>query len=116
MDCSLVPASNVFTHTLDYFQIFDTGPVTGSVGAVATGNPVKLLKWVCVEIQLGSTSSSSSSASHLVIDGLFSLLSAALLWDEIVVAAHWHWQSKARDCSYLEPRVRGHSLFLPVSS
>jgi len=63
-------AFRVLTHTLDDFQISDHGPVTGGVGAVATGTPVPTSA-------SSSSPTSKSSAGHLVSDGLFALLAAA---------------------------------------
>ena len=67
----------VLTHTLDDFQTSDHGPVTGGVGAVATGTPVPTSASSSSATGSKSSSTSNSSASHLVADGLFALLAAA---------------------------------------
>jgi hypothetical protein len=83
--CSLDPQPfHVLTHSLDDFQITDHGPVTGGVGAVATATPAPTSANSSSTGTTTSTSSTSStspgyssSAGHLVTDGLFALLAVA---------------------------------------
>jgi hypothetical protein len=79
--CSLDPRTfRVLTHSLNYFQISDSGPVTGGVGAVATATPAPTSanSSSTTTSKSSSTSPSSySSAGHLVADGLFALLAVA---------------------------------------
>jgi len=74
-------AFHVLTHSLDGFQISDSGPVTGGVGAVATATPAPTSanSSSATASKSSSTSSSGSysSAGHLVTNGLFSLLAVA---------------------------------------
>jgi phosphoribosylamine-glycine ligase len=73
-------AFHVLTHSLDYLQISDHGPVTGGVGAVATATPAATSANSSSATAIASStpsSSSYSSAGHLVTDGLFSLLAVA---------------------------------------
>ena len=80
--CSFDPqAFHVLIHSLDDFQISDSGPVTGGVGAVATATPAPTSanSSSATASKSSSTSSSGSysSAGHLVTNGLFSLLAVA---------------------------------------
>jgi hypothetical protein len=73
-------AFHVLTHSLDDFQISDSGPVTGGVGAVATATPAPTSANSSATASKSSSTSSSSSyssAGHLVANSLFSLLAAA---------------------------------------
>ena len=80
--CSLDPlAFHVLTQSLDDFQISDSGPVTGGVGAVATATPAPTSANSSSSgtstTASQSSSTSYSSAGHLVADGLFAFLSVA---------------------------------------
>jgi hypothetical protein len=73
---------HVLIHSLDDFQISDSGPVTGGVGAVATATPGPTSANSSPTASSSSSSSSSSpgsysSAGHVVADGLLALFAVA---------------------------------------
>lgn len=59
-------------------QLSDTGPVTGGVGALATGPPSPIPTGASgTSTAAASTSSKPSSSTHLVANSLLALLAAA---------------------------------------
>ncbi|KAF8497057.1 hypothetical protein F5888DRAFT_321829 [Russula emetica] len=79
--CFLDPQGfHLLTHSLDDFQISDSGPVTGGVGAVATATPAPTSAGSssATASESSPTSTPYSSAGHVVADGLVALLAVAL--------------------------------------
>lgn len=76
--CSLVPQVSHPLIASNHLQVSDSGPVTGGVGAVASGTPSPIAATSSSSSAASKPSSSnSSSASHLVANSFFALLATA---------------------------------------